>query len=128
MNEQEFSTRLARRLEDRLDDLPPTVMARLRAAREAALAQVPVQAQQLAFAGAVRGTTHRHGGLRFVPLAALVLGLTLSFYWYQVARQATHHQDAAEIDAQVLTDDLPIAAYVDQGFEAWLKHTQPSRP
>ncbi len=29
--------------------------------------------------------------------------------------------DVEELDAQLLTGDLPIDAYLDRGFEAWLK-------
>ena len=31
--------------------------------------------------------------------------------------------DIAEIDASLLTDDLPINAYLDNNFEAWLKRS-----
>ena len=27
----------------------------------------------------------------------------------------------ADIDSQLLADDLPIDAYLDKGFDAWLK-------
>ena len=29
--------------------------------------------------------------------------------------------DVEELDAQLLADDLPIDAYLDRGFETWLK-------
>ena len=29
--------------------------------------------------------------------------------------------ELAEIDSQLLTDDLPIDAYLDRGFQNWLK-------
>jgi len=38
-------------------------------------------------------------------------------YWQQNQRSA----EIEEIDAQLLTDDLPIDAYLDRGFQNWLK-------
>ena len=30
----------------------------------------------------------------------------------------------ADLDARLLTDDLPIDAYLDKGFDSWLKRQQ----
>lgn len=57
---------------------------------------------------------------RFVlPAAVLVIGLLAINTWQQT--QAV--QEIEEIDAAVLTGDLPIDAYLDNGFDAWLKHS-----
>jgi hypothetical protein len=45
-----------------------------------------------------------------------MLGAT---YW-QIAIQGN---DNAEIDASLLSGELPIDAYLDSGFEAWLKRS-----
>jgi uncharacterized protein DUF3619 len=37
--------------------------------------------------------------------------------------QSTAKADLAELDAQVLSDELPVTAYLDQGFEVWLDHS-----
>ena len=61
-----------------------------------------------------------YGGfsLRVVlPTVLLIAGLLSIYNWQQDQRAA----DALELDAQLLTDDLPIDAYLDRGFEAWLK-------
>jgi hypothetical protein len=39
------------------------------------------------------------------------------YSWEQSQRAA----ELEEIDAQLLTDDLPIDAYLDRGFQSWLK-------
>ena len=67
------------------------------------------------------------GGLGFslrvlLPMALLVAGLVAIYTW-QVDQRAT---DVEELDAQLLTDDLPIDAYLDRGFEAWLKKVSAS--
>jgi hypothetical protein len=30
--------------------------------------------------------------------------------------------EGAEVDADVLVEELPVTAYLDQGFEVWLYH------
>ena len=59
------------------------------------------------------------GGLALrvlLPLALLVGGGAI-YTWQQNQRAA----EIEEIDAQLLTDDLPIDAYLDRGFQNWLK-------
>jgi hypothetical protein len=43
-------------------------------------------------------------------------------YWHQ--RMLAQPGRSAEIDAGLLTDDLPIGAYLDKNFTAWLKRSQ----
>jgi hypothetical protein len=60
-------------------------------------------------------------GRYVLPFAVLVLGLIAVNLWQQ-------HQQAIEIeeiDTAVLTGDLPIDAYLDKGFDAWLKRSSP---
>ena len=57
-----------------------------------------------------------------VPLFALILTLSVLVIWQQQTIQNTSKADLAELDAQVLTDELPVTAYLDQGFEVWLYH------
>ena len=52
-----------------------------------------------------------------LPTLLLIAGLVAIYTWQQDRRAA----DIEELDAQLLTDDLPIDAYLDKGFEAWLK-------
>jgi hypothetical protein len=35
--------------------------------------------------------------------------------------------EAVELDTQLLADELPIDAYLDKGFEAWLKKRRAAR-
>ena len=53
-----------------------------------------------------------------LPLLALLGGLTLIQWWQ--SEYGTH--EIAAIDAALLTDDLPPAAYTDSGFMQFLKH------
>ena len=54
-----------------------------------------------------------------VPLFILAFGLFASNHWYQSQLQ----EEIIEIDTEVLTGDLPIDAYLDRGFDAWLKRS-----
>jgi hypothetical protein len=49
-------------------------------------------------------------------------------FWQQQTRQVapTQYADFADVDAEVLTDDLPVVAYLDPGFEIWLYHHSPA--
>jgi hypothetical protein len=101
--------------------LDASISAKLRAARERALErQKPEAAPGLVWAGGVLG---RLGGFSgpsmrlIVPLIALAIGLAAVYAWEQKQRAA----EVEELDAQVLTGELPIDAYLDHGFEAWLK-------
>lgn len=56
----------------------------------------------------------------FAPLAVLVCGLLLVHEWqYQEQIEA-----AAEVDAALLGDPLPLSAYTDPGFSEFLKEPQ----
>ena len=46
-----------------------------------------------------------------------VIGLAAVYTWQQKQGAA----EVEELDALVLTSELPIDAYLDRGFEAWLK-------
>jgi len=52
-----------------------------------------------------------------LPALLLVIGLFGIYGWQQKQKVA----DRAELDAMLLSDDLPIDAYLDKGFQAWLK-------
>lgn len=52
-----------------------------------------------------------------LPLAALVLGLLFIQHFHQRSQISA----AAEVDAALLVDDVPFAAYSDPGFVEYLK-------
>jgi hypothetical protein len=130
MNEQDFARSVTRHLDAGLDDLPPSVLYRLRAARDAALART--QERQGLQGGADVGTSGRHGmivGRRLLaPVAMLLLLAVGMLLWQQQTRHVgpAGHADFADVDTEVLTDDLPVIAYLDPGFEIWLYHHSPA--
>ena len=120
MNEIQFGNRVRHVLNQGLDLRKETV-EQLRAARERALAVQRLEpAPALAWADNVTGDFGGWTGfsLRFVaPLLVLVVAVIAIYTWQQARVVA----DIEEIDAQLLTDDLPIDAYLDRNFQNWLK-------
>ncbi|MDA1117752.1 MAG: DUF3619 family protein [Proteobacteria bacterium] len=96
------------------------VAERLRTARNAALERRKIESTAgAALAGNVLGRVHA-GGLSLrviVPVLALSVAFAVTYSWGQKQRAA----EVEELDALLLTGDLPIDAYLDQGFESWLK-------
>ena len=120
MNEQHFGNKVRHLLNQGLDEVRPSTAARLQAARAQALArQRPEPAPALALADNVIGTFGGWGSVALrvvVPVALLVGGLAGLYSWEQNQRIA----EVEDIDAQLLTDDLPVEAYLDRGFQNWL--------
>jgi hypothetical protein len=107
----------------------------LRVAREQALALQPrrVDTTQAAGAAAVLATGGGSAALgggsspwwlrvsSLLPLCLLLAGLFLIDRHYT----STQIEAAAEVDAALLTDDLPPDAYRDPGFAEFLKRERP---
>lgn len=128
MNEIKFAHKIRQALNEgsRLDGKSGAhIIERLRAAREQALAhrkpeREPALAWARSTAVSVIGGFGGFGGFSLrllLPTALLVAGLVAIYSWQQDQRAA----DVEELDALLLTGDLPIDAYLDRGFETWLK-------
>lgn len=120
MNEPQFGNKVRHLLNQGLS-LTPGAREKLRAAREQALARQRAEpAGALAWADNVLGGMESWGALSLrivVPIALLVAGAAGLYGWDQKQRIA----EIADLDAQLLTDELPIDAYLDRGFDSWLK-------
>ncbi len=131
MNELE----LARTVKQALDaglGLSPEAIARLKVAREHALERHRAPVGEVALAGAGRGGASMSGPSYFLtrillPAAFLVAAAIGLQQWQEAQRAASQVAQRAaeieEIDSRLLTGDLPIKAYLDEDFQAWLKRT-----
>ena len=121
MNEMQLGNKVRQVLNRGLVGVKDDPRERLRAARERALArQRPEPSPAMAWADNVLGRVGGWGGVArrvLLPIAMLIVALAAGQYWQQNKRIA----EIEEIDAQLLTDDLPIDAYLDRGFQNWLK-------
>ena len=122
-----FAYKVRHALNENLDNLPTATTDRLAAARAKALsmkrANAPLRATApiLVPAGSIGGMMgntpswfNRIGLL--IPLIALVAGLSGIYKIEQQKRIA----ETADIDTAVLSDELPLSAYLDHGFSAYL--------
>ena len=123
MNEREFGHQIKQQL-DRSLDLEAATLNRLKAAREQALARqrLTEPAFALAWVDAIVGRLSGNPASASIALggAALILALVGIQYW----QRAPTVEEIAEIDAALLSSDLPINAYLDKSFDTWLKRSQ----
>lgn len=126
MNEQELAGKIVQHLDQGLGHIKQGTLYQLQAARQAALNRYREAPQPVFGLAWVGNFGFRSGQSRYLnprsllALGLLLLGLIGVTYWQLVIIQSN---DIAEIDASLLTGDLPINAYLDSGFEAWLKRS-----
>jgi hypothetical protein len=129
-SQDRFSRRVAARLDTGAQELPYDVTERLRAARMQALARrkrvlgLRTAASVSPSGGAATMTADEPVSLwnliaSVLPIVALLAGLVL-IHIIQTERRAN---EVAEVDAALLTDDLPPSAYADPGFIQFLKQS-----
>ena len=118
---------IALRLTDSTQNLPNDISERLKAARMQALAKRKVVKLQTASGININGgaATLNMGGSdnslwtrlgSFIPLVALVVGLLA----IAVIQEQRRVDEIAEVDIELLADELPPAAYTDPGFLHYL--------
>jgi Protein of unknown function (DUF3619) len=54
-----------------------------------------------------------------LPLVIVLLSLGGIIYW----QSAKQNNEVEDIDAHLLTGDLPINAYLDKDFDSWLRRS-----
>jgi hypothetical protein len=119
MKQDELARRVVHNLNYGLDRLDHHTLERLAAARREALGKAVSRKPVWGLAWTTGRSSGDESGYRFwVPLAALALLLSAIALWQT---PSSHDHEEAEIDAALLADDLPVQAYTDIGFGAWLK-------
>jgi hypothetical protein len=129
--QDEFGERVAARLEAGARSLPHEMSARLKSIRLNAVSRRKVANVRARTASAVFGNggtaVMSMGGsgpgfwgrlASALPLLALVGGL-VAIHVFQTEDRL---RELAEVDSDLLTDDLPPSAYTDPGFIEFLKH------
>jgi hypothetical protein len=123
MNELQFPFRVRHYLDQGAEAIDRDTAGRLHGAREAALAHVPAGSSRLGLAGLGHFSVDwLWPALRSViALLVVALGAAATSYWDSVQQAA----ETEEVDTALLADELPIDAYLDRGFDAWLKRSSP---
>jgi len=127
VDELNFAYKVRHALNENLDSLPASTQQRLASARKIAVSRkrannllrvfriAPVAAGGVgAFFRNPISWAMRAGVV--LPIVVLAFGLS-GIYQMEEARRI---KEIADIDAEVLADDLPLNAYVDNGFNAYL--------
>ncbi|MBP9713654.1 MAG: DUF3619 family protein [Sterolibacterium sp.] len=118
-DEQQFAHKVRHHLDLSTGNVDALTLNKLMMARQAALAQhklAPIAGLRLAGVGNILNETLMPRARTLFALLALAVGVTGSYFW-------SHFQQAEEneeIDSALLSDDLPINAYLDHGFHEWL--------
>ena len=120
----QFAYKVGHALDQSADGLDRDIRTKLHNARQHALARQKVAVSSLSLAG----VGHFVGEVLLPQVRTLAAFFTLcvavvgSYYWNNF-QQAVEN---AEIDSALLADDLPINAYLDHGFRAWLEYPSAS--
>lgn len=115
MNDDDLARRIVDNLDRGLADLPPNIVEGLTQVRRRALLgrakPTPVLASLREW---VSG--HRIGVQIALPALFVAVVSAIAIYLQQDTTQ-----DSFDIEAAVLTDELPLHAYTDPGFDKWLR-------
>jgi hypothetical protein len=120
--EDELAGRIARVLDQGTASVDPAIVAQLRVGRERALDALRVETVLRPVPAGGPSMWHsgplRYLNPRFVlPLLALLSAISGMIYWQYLQ----HIDELADVDANILSGDLPIDAYLDKGLDTWLK-------
>ena len=123
-NEKDFAQKISRTLNWGLSRIDEDKLARIRAGRQKALAayrepvtilgMVTVSGQTLEMSNWIRKPLF---WLPIMAIVAAVAGLALS------GADDIYDEADGELDAQLLTGELPINAFLDKDFSSWVKES-----
>jgi hypothetical protein len=120
MNEQHFAYKVRQHLNRGLRELRPETLERLSAARRAALARQKqaIAPSALAAGGRFSFPFHFRDPRLSQTLAAVAFLLCAFYSTFWVADQCV--RELGSLDSAILSDELPLGAFTDKGFAAWL--------
>jgi len=124
MNEKDFGQKIRPWLDRSAGEIGEMQATRLRAARLRAMDhwQEPVRLLGLVAVGPGTAQTLKYSVLQQVLLWLPIIVLLATLAAKALAPEA----DLGELDAQLLTGELPIDAFLDEDFDQWLKNASGS--
>lgn len=124
MNEQDIAGRIASHLDRGVKNLKPGLVGRLHEARFTALSRVPVRELRLAPAAGKFSGWDRHT-VPFWRTMLVALMLSAVFAVFNFWQQNTDvDDDGGQLDAKLLSSELPPQAFAQKDFGAWLQETR----
>ena len=122
-DERLFALKIRNKLNTGATRLDRHITERLFEARQRALSHYTARSAELVLAGfGAQARVWWQEARRPVALALLLLVLAAGGDYLQSVQRAS---ELEEVDSGLLTDDLPISAYLDHGFDAWLTRSEP---
>jgi hypothetical protein len=132
--EQEFAARLKGHLDRSAEELRPGLAYRLQAARTEALARLEGSTSTLPIGGlagahgiaggggaSFRAPTRPHRSVfGHTRLWIGILVIVAAAFGYAQWSVWTSAKETGDLDAELLSSELPIDAYLDRGFQNWL--------
>lgn len=133
--DENFAKKLTGYLDHGTAGLKAGTAYRLQQARVAAIASLTAPAPGRvsesrlahAFAGGAGSGSGSTGGWGLLTSARFWLGVAViaaGIFGYQQWQVYQRVSEISELDAQILSSDLPIDAYLDKGFRNWLAHDE----
>ena len=120
MNEKDIAQKVTRTLDWGLSRIEDDKIVMLRAARQKAMAQYKEPVNVLGLVTISGHTLDTSGWLRkplfWLPILAVV-GATVAYN----AMDDDVIDETSALDAQLLTGELPINAFLDKDFQSWVK-------
>jgi hypothetical protein len=134
---EQFALRVTSRLSEAAENLPHDISERLRAARVQSVDKrkwiLTQTAPEILTHGHSSALTASHGHPHAnwwnrIGAFGLLLVLVVGLFAINEIQDELGARELADIDAALLTDDLPPAAYLDAGFTQFLKSGNRQEP
>ena len=126
MNEKEFGQKIAQSLNWGLSQIEADKLATLRAGRrkavEAYRAPVTILGLITVSGQSLEMTVWMRKPLFWLPVLAIA-GAVFTYSWNSGNSADDVYDDVGELDAKLLTGELPIDAFLDKDFAAWVKES-----
>jgi hypothetical protein len=131
-NEQLIAHKVRLALDESVEHLPFRITQRLEQSRLAALARPTAAQSDSSMNRASPMTVALHGDdrpsvfFRLLSTVAPILLVVAGLYGIDAWNDAEEAAETADIDAELLLadDDVPVSAYADKGFGAFLKNSR----
>lgn len=123
MNEHDLQFRIRQHLNASTREISPDIASRLHKARQKALdrQKVAVRGLSLAGIGNLFSDYIAPRGRSALAMLLIIVAVAGSGFLGELQRTA----EMEELDSALLADDLPIDAYLDRGFDAWVQNDSP---
>jgi hypothetical protein len=118
MNEKDFAAKLKPWLDRTAAGVGEIQATRLRAARLRALEAYREPVRLFGLVPVAAGTAQT---LRYSVIQRTLLWLPLVALLATLSYQSTNQPDIGDLDAQLLTQELPPDAFLDKDFRAWVE-------